>query len=325
MSSCEICSNLWQLFSDPKAEKKIIDLGTFDDALASPCPEHTRIIRDFEKQCNSSKLVAPLEASSTVEFLGGGPGRSTTLTAYCTKSPDRRWNLIAAKRDNVTDHPGVGRILDPDWMDLDIVNGWKRECLDSHGARCENPLRISRATPDWLIDVQKKCIMSGRDGRDYVALSYRSATDTAATYEHTELQQEGVLDRPEIVTKLPLKIKHAMSLTAALGERYLWADSLCFDASDSAATFRQLSLMTSIYTNALFTIIAADGGREDGINGMENISEPRVLKQRVFPLDQEKLIVRNTSSFSLEHSHEYHKRGWSKFSHPRLMSEGLKY
>jgi hypothetical protein len=287
------------------AERKIINLGSFEDALTSQCSDHTRIIEHFKNQWDSTGV------SKDVGFLPGGPGRSTTLTESVTKL-GRCWELLAVKRTEVNDHPGVGRILDPDWMDLEVVNRWKRDCLSSHGLQCQNPLKLPSTSPGWLIDIQRKCLVPGGNGKPYVALSYRSADDMLPTSTLEDLQQDGALDSTEILAELPLKIKHAISLTAALGEKYLWADFLCFDTSDATTTFEQLSLMSSIYAGALFTIIAADGERKDGIKGLRGISEPRVLNQKVFPLGLEKLIKRNTGVFTLENWHEYHQRGWSK-------------
>lgn len=220
--------------------------------------------------------------------------------------------MIAIQNQHVEGHPGVGRVLDPDWMDLEVMKSWKRECLDSHGDRCKNPLRVPRVSPAWLVDVQKKCIVPGGEGKDYVALSYRSADDASSSFTPEMLQHDGALDEHSTLAQLPPKVRDAIALTNAIGERHLWADFLCFDSQDPAAVLEQLSLMSSIYAGALFTIIAADGDRTDGIHGLKDISSARNLKQRIFPIGKERLIVRNSHIFTLENFHEYHKRGWSE-------------
>ena len=148
----------------------------------------------------------------------------------------------------------------------------------------------------------------------YVALSYRSGSETAFQLHQTnfsELQQDGALETSELWDRLPLKIQHAISLTAAIDEQFLWVDSLCINHEDRTATSEQINLMTAIYAGAIFTIIAADGDRSSGINGLEDISQPRELNQKVFPIGEERLIVRNTGIFSLERFHNYHSRSWT--------------
>ena len=314
MPSCEICNDLWQFFAEPDAARKNINLGSFDEALASQCPDHTRILEEFKSHCDSKgDGVFADRDTSDVGFIKGCNGESTTLY-QSIKDLGLYWNLAAVKKRDVENHPGDGRVLDPDWVDLDLVTKWKQECLSSHGDKCENPMRIPTVIPAWLVDVEKKCVLSGGAGKPYVALSYRSSD--AATYQlHqialVELQKGGILETPEILAQLPLKIRHAISLTAAMGERYLWVDALCIDTGDRQATSEQLNLMTAIYAGAIFTVIAADGDRAEGIAGLKGISEPRTLKQKMFPIGKEHLVVRNFDTFSLEHWHDYHERGWT--------------
>jgi hypothetical protein len=147
----------------------------------------------------------------------------------------------------------------------------------------------------------------------YVALSYRSGEAVSKLHQTTlsALQQDGALEDSELWNRLPLKIQHAILLTSAIGERYLWVDSLCIDHNDRITTSEQLNLMAAIYAGAIFTIIAGDGDRASGINGLRYISQPREINQKVFPIGQERLIVRNAGIFTLEHFHNYHNRSWT--------------
>ena len=311
MSSCEVCDDLWQLLVKPGSGKKI-NLGSFDEALASECPYHTRVIRDFREHCSSRGLVHNKDPKD-VGFEGGRKGSSTQLLESL-EHLGCFWALLAVQKPGIENHAGTARVLDPDWVDIDIVNNWKRQCLSSHGAQCENPLKIPPASPAWLVDVEKKCIVPGGDSKQYVSLSYRSSNQATFQLHQdnlVQLQEDGVLDATEIVSQIPLKVRHAISLTAAMGERYLWTDVLCIDHSNRVATSEQLNLMTAIYAGAIFTIIAADGDRASGINGLKNVSEPRKMNQRVFSLGNEQVVVRNTGTFSLENFHNYHERGWT--------------
>ena len=312
MSSCEVCNELWQFFSSPDTGKTSINLGSFEEALGSNCPDHTRIIEEFKKIGDDDDNT-DLTTSSDVGFIRGGGGHSTSLYQSIEKL-GLVWNLLAVQKPEVRNHPGNARVLDPDWIDLSLIDRWKRDCFSLHGAKCENPLKIPPVAPAWLVDVTNKCIVPGGDGMSYVALSYRSGEGTMLPLHQTalsELQRDGALENSELWNRLSLKIQHAILLATAIGERYLWVDSLCIDHNDRAATSEQLNLMTAIYAGAIFTIIAADGDRAGGIDGLRDISQPREINQKVFQIGQERLVVRNTGIFVLEQFHKYHTRSWT--------------
>ena len=312
MSSCEVCNDLWQFFSEPESSKEKINLGSFEEALASECPDHTRVIEKFKKLGDDNENI-DLTTSTDVGFLKGNSGHSTSLYQSVTKL-GLVWNLLAVQKPDVANHPGNARVVDPEWMDLNLIAQWKRDCLSLHGARCQNPLRVPPVSPAWLVDVTRNCIVPGRDGVEYVALSYRSGDGAASQLDRgtlTQLQHDGALKNADIWNGLALKIQHAIQLTAAIGERYIWVDSLCIDHNDRTATSEQLNLMTAIYAGAVFTIIAADGDRTSGINGLKYISQQREMNQKVFRIGDERLVVRNTGIFTLDHFHNYHNRGWT--------------
>lgn len=64
-------------------------------------------------------------------------------------------------------------------------------------------------------------------------------------------------------------IKHAIWLTAILGERYLWADSVCITHDIRDVTYEQLNQMGAIYANAIMTIVATDCDSQDGLPGLK--------------------------------------------------------
>lgn len=110
-------------------------------------------------------------------------------------------------------------------------------------------------------------------------------------------------------------IKHAISLTAILGERYLWADSVCITHENRDVTNEQLNQMGAIYANAIMTIVATDGDSQDGLQGLQGISPPRRPRQGVFPFGDEHIIVRDMNGGSGkglgEDTKRYYTRGWT--------------
>ena len=73
------------------------------------------------------------------------------------------WELLLSPSANGTEDFTKGDILDPDWVDLTKIKQWKSDCLTSHGSRCDNPLRIWKTTPSWLVDVELECVVPGKE------------------------------------------------------------------------------------------------------------------------------------------------------------------
>ena len=309
---CSICQDIWRFFSDPASCTSNVNLGSFDNALASPCSRHTPLIRAFRDHCASGDYIR--EADDDVGFVKSNNNESKAYLSQSVTKLGAYWNLLLIKKDNVPNHIGTGRILDPGWADIEIAKRWKAECLLSHGAKCHNPLKVWSTQPAWLIDVEKECIVPGTECGDFVALSYRRGDGVGFTMTDDlvdQLRQPGGLKTPEISARLPPVVHRAMQLTSHLGERYLWADAVCIIRGNYTSTDQQLSLMGIIYANAVLTIIAADDDSQGALSGLKDISPPRELEQQVIQFGDEKLIVRNTQIFSLEHGTPYYERGWT--------------
>lgn len=307
---CKVCHDIWRGFADHKAIYEI-NLGSFENAVSSECPRHTPLVERFRDRCH--KENANIRGSDDVGIrLGENEERVQLIKSL--SNGGAYWSLLLVKQDSVPDHVGTGRILDPNWVDLDIVKQWKKQCLASHGPKCENPMRIWPTRPAWLIDIENKCLVSGQCRGAFVALSYRWGensgfrvdTDTMA-----KLRKPNALDSTEISMHLTPILRHAMYLTSAIGERYLWVDALCIVHGEDAATAEQLNLMGAIYASAIVTIIAADGDSQDGLLGLRDISAPRKLEQHIIPFGEEKIIVQNTGWFFSSGGTPYYNRGWA--------------
>ncbi|KAF5579771.1 heterokaryon incompatibility protein [Fusarium pseudocircinatum] len=216
------------------------------------------------------------------------------------------------------DHPGYGRIMNPDWVDLGLLKKWKDKCLSFHGNRCHNPLKIWSVRPVWLIDVAQKCLVPGNVDGDYVALSYTYGGNKQHFINIetlAKLQKPGALDISELSKYVAPIIRRAMYLTSFVGERYLWVDAICIFHHDHASTAEQLRSMGAIYANAILTIVAGDGDSESGLPGLRGVSDSRKLKQTIIPFSDEKIIKQNTVlvtslPFISTDPHSYHQRGW---------------
>lgn len=164
--NCKICHDIWRRFANPVTTNEI-NLGSFEDATSSSCHRHGPLVEAFTVYCRDS-----VTESSDMGISKGYEGHGVCLIQSLSKG-GFVWDLLLVKQESVQDHIGSGRILDPDWADLEVVKQWKNRCLSSHGVKCANPMKIWPTQPAWLIDVEKKCIVPGQGCATFVALSYR--------------------------------------------------------------------------------------------------------------------------------------------------------
>lgn len=226
-----------------------------------------------------------------------------------------RWKPLIVRSCYEPQKPGFGRVLDPEWVDLESARRWKRDCFAQHNDKCRNPLRISTVSPAWVIDTIKRCIVPGASISEYVALSYRwGVSGGFRTTRHLlkAVQEPGALSQGSVLgnSMAPI-VQHAMGLTRAIDERYLWVDAVCIVQDDEEHCATQLGLMGAIYATATLTIVASDGDAMDGILGLKGISSPRQIDQKIVPVyESDRLIFRCPPSFRSGTS-AYFDRGWT--------------
>ncbi|KAG4273222.1 hypothetical protein FPRO04_09828 [Fusarium proliferatum] len=313
-SSCPTCKAIWLQFADPESAPEI-NLGTYKEALSTTCQNHKELLQRFIDYILSKGGTFD---DRVMGFRKPRRGNSISLS-QSLNGTGHLWDLLLVKKDDVPDHPGNGRVLDTDWADVETIKKWKHKCVSSHGAKCGNPLKVWPTRPAWLLDVQKQCIVPGLEPVDYVAISYtygRHTPPKITSNAFKQLQKPFALITPEFSDFISPIIRHAMYLTSAIDERYLWADALCVTHHDPKAASEQLRSMGAIYANAIVTIVATDGDSASGILGLKGISNPRGLSQNVIPFGEETLILRNTFAmdemiFFPTRLQAYYQRGWT--------------
>lgn len=305
---CKLCQEVWRGLISPSPGIKI-DLGGREAEASTQCPVHKPLLEHL----NGYKGTILSRKSATKGFADDG------IRDAQDRSRRAHWNLLV-KKQNIADHPGVGRLLDPEWIDPRLARSWKEKCIASHGAQCSNPMGIPLARPAWLIDVNQGCLVDGRDtDGPYVALSYiygRIAGTVVTTEILARLRKAGALTGadPEVVSEYVAPITtHAMSLTSALGERYLWADSLCVPCQDPNKQAEQLNLMGKIYASAIVTVVSLSGDAMDGLPGIQGVSNPRRLKQLAVEFGNEQLVIHTpwTDPDQDWSRLPYFERGWT--------------
>ncbi|KAI5984482.1 heterokaryon incompatibility protein-domain-containing protein [Pisolithus marmoratus] len=170
-------------------------------------------------------------------------------------------------------------------VNTQLIQAWLNQCISKHGKDCRPslPLSLERTRePTFVIDVIQSCLVYTPSQCRYVALSY--VWGTAAVYKHLREDTQNLLKASSLRSlPIPATIRDAMTLVHAIGERYLWVDSLCIIQNDLEMLQAEITRMGSIYLKALFTIIAASGDSADsGLPGIERGSRERVQKTLKF-------------------------------------------
>jgi hypothetical protein len=181
----------------------------------------------------------------------------------------------------------VGRVVDPIQISPQMVRAWLQHCEQFHGPKCsrlENPdalndkapplwnqFRFERLLPSLLfVDVVENCLTRIPSGGRYITLSYVwgdcDALRALKSTVNVLLQPSSLL---QVQDQLSTTIKDAMILVQAIGERYLWVDSLCIVQDDIKVKQDTIGEMDLVYLNSFLTIIAVTGNNSNaGLPGV---------------------------------------------------------
>lgn len=123
--------------------------------------------------------------------------------------------------------------------------------------------------------------------------------------------------------KIPRTISDAIHFTASLDVPFLWVDSLCILQDDELDKTAQISHMSDVYRDALFTIVAAEGHNADA--GLPGVTMPRTARQFEVPLPQGDSVAHKNLLTTLSPRKEFYmsptdmctwgRRGWTLQEH----------
>lgn len=322
---CKFCSTIVGFFNSVcslgrcEREKELF-LGQVRDLLSSNC-SHTTWLQNVKFGPGPD----PLFEAGAVRLIQGPAERTwARLWITCETEAGRASHGTAPfeliRRPEVHVHQGRGRILDENWIDMEVIRDWRSRCIVEHGGRCDKPAFGGGAPflPSWLIDVVEGCIVPCEDeGPRFLTLSYTwGKTKNFLTKKHNinDVRKPGALLTGYIADNIPETIRNAIALTKALGETRLWVDSLCIVQDDEAALQHDIRNMHRIYASSFLTIIAEDGqDAEFGLRGLRGLSAPRVVDQEVLPMAAGERLLMIGSKYR-DHPvsiYDYEERMWT--------------
>ncbi|KAH7019581.1 heterokaryon incompatibility protein-domain-containing protein [Ilyonectria destructans] len=181
----------------------------------------------------------------------------------------------------VSDNQEIPRMFIPQAVprhfDASSVRKWIDFCCAHHTKLC---VTTGERCPNLqLIDTSSESlrVVAAPRNAEYVALSWVWGPQSAAQ-AGCELGTDGARKLP---STLSLLMSDTLSVTKALGYKYLWVDKFCIDQTNENVKLEQIRHMDSVYECAELTIIAAAGA--DGSYGLPGVSSrPRKQQPMAF-------------------------------------------
>ncbi|KAH6652239.1 heterokaryon incompatibility protein-domain-containing protein [Truncatella angustata] len=327
---CDICEKVLSVFHHPFEEWVEVHLGLVSDVIKSPCSHVEWIIRT---RLDCTLIGPPLTIedyeSRWIRFVKWPEStRAQLLISYDTsykKYYGEEWRdtcqiggnqVELVKHSSKKAYVGWARLLDKDWINLDIIRNWMDCCRREHKPQCRD--RTLPATeeiqPLWLIDVIDGCVVPSPGRVTYITLSYTwGQTKNFRTLSSNleQVQRPHSLVSGDIAKEIPETIRNAFDLVRLLGERYLWVDSICIVQDHTRAVESELYQMHRIYSSSFMTIIAKDGtAANHGLRGVPGVSQARAGAQKIIRLSGGEMLSEAADSPSPPSS-AYDQRMWT--------------
>ncbi|KAF2843036.1 HET-domain-containing protein, partial [Patellaria atrata CBS 101060] len=200
-----------------------------------------------------------------------------------------------------------------DLVDLRILQNWLSECDSNHGETCRILTKVKRKgliVNLILIDVVRQKLVPMSSKCRYFTLSYMwgGVKMLQATNENlSRLMQDGGIS--SYGSLIPPVIYDAIDLIRALGERWLWVDSLCIVSDDYTQKHDQISQMGLIYTQAFATIAVLSGSDASArLPGFHRGTRTAQITETVRGVQ---LITRGATLLDTLMVSHYDDRGWT--------------
>jgi hypothetical protein len=189
-----------------------------------------------------------------------------------------------------------GRAIQERCIDFELVKGWITRCcgLHDHSVNLRENFH-----PALLIDCNNRMLVYGSESREYVALSYvwgkSDPGEPAPLYSGDHLSD-----------RIPVVVEDSLMVVRRLGYRYLWVDKYCVQQTMNLE--KEIRNMGKIYSNAVFTIIAAAG--QDAAKGLPGVNATPRVRQPQAGVKGRTLVSTMTQLEILLLLSKWQSRGW---------------
>ncbi|KAF2665496.1 HET-domain-containing protein [Microthyrium microscopicum] len=333
--SCLTCNTFRQALERPKRKDSLefdnyealatVTLGQLEGGVG--CPQCQQIVRYFQSngvhKYNSECVLSlmsfgndafRLHCQDAIDFDNDVLllSHSRSLNDESPYDPEFTKEDLVERREETPEQ----YFVTPDRFEISVaqLRQWISYCNGKHQGACLRPGPSTTSHPRLAIDVFSSCLETIATPIQYVALSYvwGSNQNSAGVFE-TDLQSLEALQIPGAFerswTKVPATVKDAILLTKALGIRYLWVDRFCIIQNDKKRKDEDIGSMDAIYSQAYFTIIAANGrDAEHGLRGIPNSSSGTRDFEPIFRYGKQDYGCVTVPS---ERSSTWHSRGWT--------------
>jgi hypothetical protein len=208
--------------------------------------------------------------------------------------------------------PAVMTDHEVDTLDYPLVKLWIRTCEKEHGRKCaaSGMFRKQNEANIILIDVEEARLVEATTAEAFVALSYvwgKVPQLQTLTTNWSLLSQPNSLVQRQ--AEIPQVIRDAFDFVSAIGERYLWVDSLCILNDNPAEKHRNIKQMADIYTSAVATLAAVSA--KDANSNLPGVRRGTRSSRPALP-NPPKVAEAIDPSVPLDHLNQsiYGSRGW---------------
>ncbi|KAL9575402.1 hypothetical protein ACKAV7_000200 [Fusarium commune] len=291
VKSCKVCTALEKLFADDDVQIQLEKDEIYDQSCTQHDPLFCWIERNYyeyldrlEKARNYHIVADTNYSFGTILFfrLSGGIPRLWVYSRMGIRYGTYEVLLHSKISPEKKQKNCYSSVLDPEWVDLGIVREWMERCSEEHESKRQNP-NEKHVSPAWLIDTKDDCLVSGKDNRPFVALSYRWGSSAGQQIDKDTFEQ---LKNPSSLSRnnmfVTATVQDAIHTVRTIGGRYFWVDAICIAPENEEQLAEKLQLMGDIYASAKLTIVALDGDSSTGIVGLRSQSSLRSLSN-IFP------------------------------------------
>lgn len=326
-----------------------INVGWLDSIVASEACSLCRLIKRVYEQTRPSNWVAEeriycfIEKGSTrLSLTGERKDWTFTLGLYYLDSnksvsraipslwpPSFRLAFDSVETLGIEEETfQLGRMHSKALVDFEFMRQCFEKCRGDHGDACQHPARTIQETDDFrvgkpvslpsgmrLIDTVEARVVFAPLHCSYVILSYVWGATNSPMLRMSNLGKmtsKGIFEQ----ISLPYTIAHAIEVTKALGERYLWVDSLCIVQDDSGGEKAlQIQSMDEIYAGAMLTLVATDQHDANGGLWRPQPGKPRSYEQVIETIGNLTFVGASPALSDVLEAGPWTRRAWTYQEH----------